>query len=67
MPAAVQRSTMCPSRQRLTLRFVVRAMLIIVSIGFDVDQRLREPSVDAQPGTVNISSSPSRSEPAAPG
>src|SRR5258705_4138970 len=33
MPAAVQRNTICPSRQRVTLRLVVRAMEIIDSIG----------------------------------
>ena len=36
MPAAVQRSTMCPSRQRVTLRLVARAMEIIDSTGFEV-------------------------------
>jgi hypothetical protein len=34
MPAAVQRSTICPSRQRVTLRLVVRAMEIIDSSGY---------------------------------
>jgi len=33
MPAAVQRSTICPSRQRVTLQLVVRAMEIIDSPG----------------------------------
>jgi hypothetical protein len=32
MPAAVQRGTICPSRQRATLRFVVLAMAIIDSV-----------------------------------
>jgi hypothetical protein len=36
MPAAVQRSTICPSRQRATLRLVKRAIEIIDSTGFDV-------------------------------
>jgi hypothetical protein len=36
MPAAVQLSTVCPSRQRVTLRFVVRAVGIIDSIGLGV-------------------------------
>ena len=35
MPAAVQRSTICPLRQRVTLRLVVRVMEIIDSTGFD--------------------------------
>jgi hypothetical protein len=35
MAAAVQRSTICPSRQWVTLRFVVRAIEIIDSIGLE--------------------------------
>jgi hypothetical protein len=33
MPAAVQRSTICPSRRRVTLRLVLRAIEIIDLIG----------------------------------
>ena len=36
MPAAVQRSTIYPSSQRVTLRLVERAIEIIDSTGFDV-------------------------------
>ena len=50
MPAAVQRSTICPSRQRVTLRLVVRAMEIIDSIGLRGGQRLGQAAVDAQAG-----------------
>lgn len=67
IPAAVQRSTICPSRQRVTLRLMVRAIEIIDSTGFDVVKVLaRRPSVP-RGATVNISSSPSRSDDAAPG
>ena len=67
MPAAVQRSTICPSRQRVTLRLVARAMEIIDSTGLLVVNVLaRRPSMPRR-ATVNISSSPSRSDAAAPG
>ena len=46
IPAAAGRSTMWPSRQRVTFRFVVRAMLIMDRVRGD--ERPREPSVDAQ-------------------
>jgi len=36
LPAAVQRNTVCASRQRVTLRSVERAMAIIDSSGFEV-------------------------------
>ena len=46
MPAAVQRSTICPSRQRVTFRLVVRAIEIIDSIGLLVVRVLaRRPSM----------------------
>ena len=67
IPAAVQRSTICPSRQRVTLRLVVRAIEIIDSTGLDVISVLASwPSMPRRV-TVNISSRPSRSEAAAPG
>src|SRR6478752_1226770 len=45
MPAAVQRNTICPSRQRVTLRLVALAMEIIDSMGLDVVSVLaRRPS-----------------------
>src|SRR5439155_23731681 len=67
MPAAVQRSTICPSRQRVTLRLVVRAMEIIDSIGLEVvNVRARLPVMPSLV-TVNISSRPSRRLAAAPG
>src|SRR6185295_4938938 len=60
IPAAVQRSTICPSRQRVTLRLVALAMEIIDSTGLDVVSVLaRRPSMPRR-ATVNISSSPSR-------
>jgi hypothetical protein len=56
-----------PARQWATLRFVVRAMLIMDSTGLDVMTVLpRRPSIPRRL-TVNISSRPSRSEQAAPG
>src|SRR6478752_5358719 len=67
MPAAVQRSTIWPSRQRVTFRLVVRAMEIIDSMGLLVVRVLaRRPSMPSR-ATVNISSSPSRSDAAALG
>ena len=67
MQAAVHRSTICPSRQRVTLRLVVRAMEIIDSTGFEVVSVLaRRPSMPRR-ATVNISSSPSSRLAAAPG
>src|SRR5512144_2445127 len=67
MPAAVQRSTICPSRHLVTLRLVVRAIEIIDSIGLEVVSVLASrPSMPSRL-TVNISSRPSRSEAAAPG
>src|ERR1700741_1019760 len=60
IPAAVQRSTICPSRQRVTLRLVALATEIIDSTGLDVVSVLaRRPSMPRR-ATVNISSSPSR-------
>jgi hypothetical protein len=41
MPAAVQRSTICPSRQRVTLRLVARAMEIIDSIVLNAERSFR--------------------------
>src|ERR1700739_3165595 len=67
IPAAVQRSTIWPSRQRVTLRLVVRAIEIIDSMGLLVVRVLaRRPSMPSR-ATVNISSSPSRSDAAALG
>ena len=67
IPAAVQRSTICPSRQRVTLRLVFRAMEIIDSMGLLVVRVLaRRPSMPRR-ATVNISSSPSSRLAAAPG
>src|SRR6266545_3449143 len=67
MPAAVQRSTICPSRQRVTLRLVVRAMEIIDSIGFEVVSVVASRPVIPSRATVNSSVMPSRSDAAAPG
>ena len=56
-----------PSRQRVTFRFVVRAMLIIDLIGFEVTSVFASgPSMPSRL-TVNISSRPSRRLFAAPG
>jgi hypothetical protein len=67
IPAAVQRSTISPSVQCVTLRLVVRAIEIIESIGFEVTRVVASrPSMPSR-ATVNISSSPSRSDAAAPG
>src|SRR6201993_445702 len=61
MPAAVQRSTIWPSRQRVTLRLVVRAIEITDSTGFDVVNVLASrPSMPSR-ATVNICSIPLRS------
>ena len=58
---------MCPSRQRVTLRFVVRALEIIDSTGLEVVRVLASrPSIPRRV-TVNICSRPSRSDAAAPG
>jgi hypothetical protein len=67
MPAAVQRSTICTSGQRVTLRLVVRAMAIIDSTGLDVVSVLATRTSMPSRATVNISSRHSRSEVAAPG
>src|SRR3954452_23630743 len=67
MPAAVQRSTICPSRQRVTLRLVVRAMEIIDSTGFEVVRVVARRTSMPRRATVNISSSPSSRLVAAPG
>ena len=50
MPAAVQPSTICPSRQRVTLRLVVRAIEIIDSMGFTGGERFGQAAVDAEAG-----------------
>ncbi len=63
----VQRSTNCPSRQRVTLRLVVRAIEIIDSIGLEVVRVLASRPLIPSLLTVNISSSPSRSDAAALG
>jgi len=66
-PGSAPGSTMVPSRQRLTLRWVVRATEIIDSTGL-VDPRVRHSrSESPRRRTVNISSRPSRSDAAAPG
>jgi hypothetical protein len=59
MPAAFQRSTICPSRQRVTLRLVERAIEIIDSTGFEVVSVLASRPSMPRRATVNISSSPS--------
>src|SRR6202011_1209657 len=56
-----------PVAQRVTLRLVVRAMEIIDSTGFDVVSVLASRPSMPRRATVNISSSPSRSDAAAPG
>jgi hypothetical protein len=66
MGVSVQRGTICPSRQRVTLRLVARAMEIIDSTGLLVVGVLASRPSMPQRATVNISSSPSRSD-AAPG
>src|SRR5687768_8435342 len=53
MPAAVQRSTICPSRQRVTSRLVARAIEIIDSIGPDVVKVRARVSVMPSRVTVN--------------
>src|SRR6476619_2031477 len=50
MPAAVQRNTICPSRQRVTLRLVALTMEIIDSMGLDVVSVLARRPSRAQPG-----------------
>ena len=67
MPAAVQRSTICPSRQRVTLRLVVRAIEITDSTGLEVVNALASRSSMPSRETVNISCRPSRMLAAAPG
>ena len=67
MPAAVQRSTICPSRQRVRLRFVARAMEIIDSIGLELVNVFAGVPVMPRRATVNSSGRPSRREVAAPG
>jgi hypothetical protein len=67
MPAAVQRSAISPDDQRFTLRWVRRTISIIDSHGFVLSSvRLSEPLTPSRV-RVSVSSSPSRSEPAAPG
>ena len=67
MPAAHQRSTIWPSRQRLTLVAWSRQISIIDSMAL-VDRRVRA-RVGGTPSrlTVSVSARPSRSDPAAPG
>jgi hypothetical protein len=50
MPAAVQRSTICPSRQRVTLRLVVRAIEITDSTELEVVSVLVSRSSMPKPG-----------------
>ena len=52
MPAAVQRNTICPSRQRVTLRLAVRAIEIIDSIGLEVVNVLA--SRPSMPGRATV-------------
>src|SRR5438094_10534998 len=67
MPAAHQRSAICPSRQRLTFVQWLRQMEIIDSIGL-VERNVRA-RVGGTPSrsTVSVSGRPSRSDAAAPG
>src|SRR4051794_7152411 len=67
MPAAHQRSAICPSRQRLTLLAWVRQMLIMLSTAL-VERNVRA-SVGGtfRRSTVRVSASPSRKLAAAPG
>ena len=67
MPVGVQRSTICPSRHRVSLRLVALAMEIIDSMGLPVVRVLGEAVVDARRATVDICSSPSRRDAAARG
>jgi hypothetical protein len=63
MPAAVQRSTICPSRQRVTLQLVVRAMEIIDSPGLGEagsgNRRLPLAEPESQPAAHSLARSSS--------
>jgi hypothetical protein len=60
-----QHSTICPSRQRVSLRLVVRAIEIIYSTGLLVVRVMATRASTPSRTTVNISSRPSRSDAAA--
>jgi hypothetical protein len=67
MPAAIQRSTICPSRQRLTLAAWSRQISIIDSIELVLrNVRARVGGTPRRP-MVKVSASPSRRLAAAPG
>ena len=66
-PAATQRRTIVPPRQRVTFRFTWRVRLRRLSIAFVVaNDRVRR-SESPQPRTVSVSSRPSRTLAAALG
>ena len=67
MPAAHQRSAICPSRQRLTLRAWLRQIEIIDSIALVDLSVLARVGGTPRRSRVSVSSMPSRRLPAAPG
>ena len=67
IPAAIQRFFIVPSRQCFTRPVVVRVIEIIDSMQFVFVNDWRSRPVTPRPATVNMSSSPSRSDPAASG
>src|SRR5262245_61177153 len=60
MPAATQRSIICPPRQRLTLRFTERVRLMRLSAAFVVASERRRRGESFSVSTVSVSSRPSR-------
>src|SRR4051795_8564251 len=62
MPAAVQRSTISPSFQWVTLRLVVRAIEIIESMGLEVTREVASRPSMPRRATVNISSRPNTAD-----
>jgi hypothetical protein len=67
IPAAIHRFFIVPSRQCFTRAVVVRVIEIIDSMQFVFVNDRRSRPVTPRPATVNISSSPSRSDPSASG
>ncbi len=66
-PAAAQRTTICPPRQRLTWRFTCRVRLIRLSTALVVLKDQRKPSERPSATMVSVSSRPSRTLAAALG
>ena len=67
MPAAAQRNTISPSRQRFTVDACSRTISIIDSIGFVENTVFNNGPRTPSLVTVSVSSRPSRSDAAAPG